>query len=454
MLVLLGGCQPDELELRSSELTALPAALQGLTVADAEPCQWPTAVVLDQGGCSGVLIHPQVVMTAGHCIGDGSGPTEVRFGEHATEPAKIVATSSCARHPEADGSVTKHDYAYCVLAEPVDMAIVPPLLGCELDLLEVGQSFVTVGWGHNGRGLGTKRMSTSEFLGWYEGMLGASAGSNEACKGDSGGPTYMRLPDGSWRVLGVSSGGPAGDIPECIDPLLIVPAAETIAWIEEQSGIDISPCHLADGTWAPGPACTGFALDPVPATGYNPWVDGSCVDERTGPISTCGPSFEQSEESDPPTADLVMPVDGTHYSNAPARFDVVVDADDGDGVAVLSVALRVDGEVVASESIASPIDQPPSWVLAELELAEGTHELDAIATDYWGNVGVSEPVTIIVGDGDAPDGGAPDGPAGEAGCTCTAGQPRAGLTELGMLVLLMVLGSGRRARTENSKRAM
>src|SRR5690606_6796532 len=343
---------------------------------------------------------------------------------------------SCARPPEADGTVNVHDHGYCVLAEPIDLAIVPPLLGCELDSLSIGQGLVTIGWGLSETGSGIKRISTSQFLGWHEGMIGASFGSNEVCPGDSGGPTYARLTDGSWRLVGVSGGGPPGDIADCVDPLLIIPAAQAIAWIEEQTGIDVSPCHLADGTWAPESACTGFAMNPGPTTGHHPWVDGSCADPRSGPVATCGPSFEHDDESEPPLVEIVAPADGAHYPNAPARIDVEIAADDGDGVAVIAVELLANGEVVAGESITNPLEQPSSWTFTELELAEGEHELTAIATDYWGNVGVAEPTTIIVGDGEpATD---PDDPSSEPGsCACAAGQRRVEPTIL--LVLLLAL---------------
>src|SRR5262245_49959303 len=101
---------------RSAEFSRDPSGLVGETVAVAEPCEWPTAVVLGSGECSGVLIHPSVVMTAAHCIA-GPGPAEIHFGEHADTPARTVATTSCAANPSAMG-VGIDDYGYCMLAEP------------------------------------------------------------------------------------------------------------------------------------------------------------------------------------------------------------------------------------------------------------------------------------------------------------------------------------------------
>ncbi|HVI03603.1 MAG TPA: trypsin-like serine protease [Enhygromyxa sp.] len=446
-------------------LTPAPASLIGEGVSVAEPCQYPTAALLGAGGCSGVLIHPQVIMTAAHCIG-GAGPSEIRFGEQANAPARTVATTQCAANPSANG-VGAADYAYCTLAEPVDLPLAPPLLGCELEWLAAGQPMVTVGWGNGEGGGGIKRIVDSEFIGWNQGMVVASPAPAEACSGDSGGPTFVQLPDASWRTVGVSSGGPAGQNAGCISSVFVVPVAEAAVWIEAETGIDISPCTLGDGTWAASSSCTGFAMNPDVSS---VWTDGLCSDEVSGPSSSCGPSREQSEELEPPTVAITMPTDGSMFAGPQAMIDVLIEADDGAGVAVMEVALLVHDMTVDSETIEVPLDEPASWAFAGLIFPEGVWELRAMATDYWGNVGESEVITIVVGepptgdgdgdgdpgdgdgdgDGDSGDGDGDsdpttDGESGESGpgivsdeasgCACSSGadQPRPWMLAIGLL---------------------
>ena len=256
--------------------------------ADATTCAWPNAVRMGST-CSGALIHPEVVVYAGHC---GTGYSQVRFGEN-NGTGYTVATSSCERHPMWSGSFSEWDYAICTLAEPVtDVAIVPPMMGCETDILVAGRPVVMVGWGQssNGGGAGTKRIAPGVLSSiMYSGTsiaIDGAADDQGLCPGDSGGPTYIQLDDGSWRQLGVHhTASPSCDTSDGgTDKRLYL----AVDWIETTTGFDVTPCHDADGTWNPGPDCTAFPLDP--AAGGGDWP--SCP---TGPLSgdveTCGPGL-------------------------------------------------------------------------------------------------------------------------------------------------------------------
>jgi MYXO-CTERM domain-containing protein len=236
--------------------------------------------------CSGALIHPEVVVYAGHC---GTNYSQIRFGDD-NGSGYTVATASCVRHPMWNGSFSEWDYAICTLAEPVaDIAIVPPLMGCETDILVPNRPVVMVGWGRNTEngGAGTKRavdgvISSLMFSGNSIALDGAGP-QQGLCPGDSGGPTYIQLDDGSWRQLGVHHA--ASPSCEFADGGTDKRLYNAVDWIESETGFDVTPCHDADGTWNPGPGCTAFPLDPI--SGGTGWP--TCpAGPLSGPSRTCG----------------------------------------------------------------------------------------------------------------------------------------------------------------------
>src|SRR5439155_7815297 len=120
------------------------------------------------------------------------------------------------------------------------------------------------------------------------------------CFGDSGGPAFVQLADGSWRVFGIDSSGLSGDCRDGDRMALIHPA---VPWIEKTSGIDITPCHDADGTWHPSRWCRSFSM--APGSPGRTWTNGCAESGMSGPEETCGSaaSFDPSDDAGAPPDD-------------------------------------------------------------------------------------------------------------------------------------------------------
>ena len=249
-------------------------------------CQWPTAV--GALGCTSTLVHPLVVTTANHCVA-GAGPRAITFGD-TWSGAGVVRRVPVRRCFGSGGSGVRGDFGFCVLAEPVtDVPIVPILFGCETDILQPGQMATLVGYG---RLNGTTNAAGAKFavnvpIGRIMGneiLLGSNT--NTACNGDSGGPAYVKLADGTWRVFGATSRGPQ----RCNGPTIYAMIHPFVAWMERTSGIDVTPCHDADGTWRPTAACRGFPTNPEVSNGAWPTMCQSVT--RGGLGATCGAPFD------------------------------------------------------------------------------------------------------------------------------------------------------------------
>ncbi len=252
--------------------------------SDVAACGWPTTVSLG-ASCTGTLVHERVVIYAAHC---GSNYGSVRLGESAFGgPGRTVPTDNCRIFP-GGGPGGGDDFAYCVLAQPVDdVPLVPILMGCETqDYLAPGQEVTVVGFGNADTGpYGVKREVTTQLNSITNaGEAHVGGGGKDSCQGDSGGPVFVQTDDGSWRVFGITSYGGA-----CGGGGLYSMMHNGMSWFESQTGFDLTPCHDADGTWNPGPDCGSFPM--TPSAGSGSWANGCSGGAVSGFSASCGAPF-------------------------------------------------------------------------------------------------------------------------------------------------------------------
>jgi MYXO-CTERM domain-containing protein len=408
------------------------------------------------------LVHPQVVIYAAHC---GAGVNRVTFGERDTVPAKQITTQTCLTNPAYGSGGAGNDHAFCVLSQPVnDVPIVPILMGCETGALQPGAEVDVVGFGYNSpnsNSIGIKHQVTTTLNNVSNNEAYIGGGGLDSCNGDSGGPVYIKLPDqgtdpglpdGTWRVFGITSYGPAH--PNCGGGGWYSMMHIGMPWIEGELaayGIDLTPCHDSDGTWNPGPECFGFPVDARTVGGS--WA-GGC---DPGPLSAwgavCGEPFNNEPDDTPPTVTITAPMDQQVFDTMGAgevTIPISVDAQD-EGWGVQQVALLINGAEIATDNV-------PPYEWSTVQFPGGQYTIGAIATDYAGHTTEAVPVNIGVdtdpmppvdpttttgetggeagtgGEGVGLDEGDPD----PKGCGCTTGSngTGGGFASLGLLALV------------------
>lgn len=391
--------------------------------SEVDSCGWPSTVHLQNSGggaCTGTLIHPLIVLTAAHCISNDI-PTAVTFGESAGGTS-LAQTSYCKQGPGWIGQTnTGTDYGYCKLKSPVtNVEIIPVAAGCEQSAIQAGARIMHVGYGvdENGQGGRKKMLDTTITTVTPQGELISGMAGSTICNGDSGGPTYVYLDpalggDGTWRVAAIHSWAQGADPvnPNCNGVAGSVLVSQAIDWIEEDSGVDITPC--TNGTdWEPTAHCGGVPTSPWLGDGsYAMGCSSGDVVEFAG---ICGEPLDANVDETPPVIEVLSPENAVELSavEGAAEVDIEIDATD-EGWGVATVVLTVRSVTLDQEQLEERNEWQP-WSFSA-SLPEGSWEVTAVAIDHAGNE--SEPVTVCFGVGEpgCDEVGADDGATGDGG---------------------------------------
>jgi secreted trypsin-like serine protease len=210
---------------------------------EVRPGSYPWIVSLQQGGshfCGGTLIRTgsaqqsDIVLTAAHCVYDGTSGLTVSAGAHDLKrPGPGVQTVSAGvtrYHPQYNPDTTMNDIAVIKLAAPIKFtATVQPLaLPASGERPAVGALATVAGWGLTREGgydtspilmhVSVPIVGDAYLAAAYRpydvsidanAMLGAGypEGGKDACQADSGGPLFVRGADDKPVLQGIVSFG-------------------------------------------------------------------------------------------------------------------------------------------------------------------------------------------------------------------------------------------------------
>jgi endonuclease G len=263
----------------------------------ADDGKWPDAVgVVFQGqyvGCTGTLVGPKVVVTAGHCVlGGFISHVMVGTTDWLADSGEMIEVDEVFEYPNSQST-----YDIAVLTLKNRASAEPRTIGLECVLdehLADGANAQIVGFGlttQNATGFNTLLNEARVDILDHDcsedavngittgckdsidlgGELIAGGGGIDTCNGDSGGPLYLKTGGDGTYLVGVTSRAMRGSRVACGDGGVYVRPDAVIKWIEQQVGdkklaypsCNEAPEVMVDDlvTWEGVPGSVAVAID-------------------------------------------------------------------------------------------------------------------------------------------------------------------------------------------------
>jgi secreted trypsin-like serine protease len=237
------------------------------TIADFPALAYVEGVQATSGyACTGTVVAPRVVLTAGHCVEDIESSSIVEPSKIAVAtgvsnlehipPANISAVVRVLAYPSFDPALLHGDAGLLILAAPVAAPPIALATKAETALYEPGDELTVAGWGIDKRGTEQTptqlqaatvpiqetercRNGLKRFYPFYDASrqlctLDAPGFKITPCHGDSGGPAIATREDGTAVEVGVVSLGDATCSPR--SPAVFTRVDQISTWV--QSWID------------------------------------------------------------------------------------------------------------------------------------------------------------------------------------------------------------------------
>jgi MYXO-CTERM domain-containing protein len=231
--------------------------------------KWPdAAAVLYNGtdptrnqGCTGVLIAPDVVLTAGHCIDESISAVFVNANDLRSNTGQVLPVQRAISYSQWWRS---YDIGVLLLAQPSTVTPRPIASGCIGDqYAKNGAQVAIVGYGatdsqareygfelreaytaiHDVDCTSTPGCESNVSPG---GELLAGGDGIDSCNGDSGGPLYL-LTDRGEYLIGITSRATGDATVPCSDGGIYVRADAVFDWVRQETGrtIEDPTCNFA-----------------------------------------------------------------------------------------------------------------------------------------------------------------------------------------------------------------